>query len=204
MALHPQKTKCMVIGSKQKLRGDNHLTLKVNDCILENFGVFIDCNLSWHTHIDFVCKNLNNKISLLKHILYYLTDDMKHMFYNAYLVTIFAVLWGKSNKSYINKVNNVQKRAARLILNKPVRTPTPCLFKQLKWLNFSDRCKYHTSILVYKTLNNMAPSYVSVCHLDIFKTVLSSGYILILLSIENILASLIETCQGWSRMRNVK
>ena len=30
----------------------------------------------------------------------------------------------------------------------------------------------------------------------IFKTVLSSGYILILLSIENILASLIETCQG--------
>jgi len=38
----------------------------------------------------------------------------------------------------------------------------------------------------------------------IFKTVLSSGYILILLSIENILASLIETCQGWSRMRNVK
>jgi len=37
-----------------------------------------------------------------------------------------------------------------------------------------------------------------------FKTVLSSGYILILLSIENILASLIETCQGWSRMRNVK
>ena len=29
-----------------------------------------------------------------------------------------------------------------------------------------------------------------------FKTVLSSGYILILLSIEYILASLIETCQG--------
>jgi len=40
--------------------------------------------------------------------------------------------------------------------------------------------------------------------LDIFKTVLGSGYILILLSIEYILASLIETCQGKSRMRNVK
>ena len=38
----------------------------------------------------------------------------------------------------------------------------------------------------------------------LFKTVLSSGYILILLSIEYILASLIEMCQGWSRMRNVK
>ena len=30
----------------------------------------------------------------------------------------------------------------------------------------------------------------------IFKTVLSSGYLLILLSIEYILASLFETCQG--------
>jgi len=37
-----------------------------------------------------------------------------------------------------------------------------------------------------------------------FKTVLGSGYILILLSIEYKLASLIEMCQGQLRMRNVK
>ena len=71
-----------------------------------------------------------------------------------------CIVWGKSNTSYINKVNSLHKRAARLILNKPVRTPTPGLFKQLKWLSFSDRCKYHTSILVYQTLNKMAPSYI--------------------------------------------
>ena len=72
-----------------------HLTLKVNDCVLENvnsqkvLGVYIDCHLSWRTHIDFVCKNLNNKITLLKHIFYHLTDKMKQMFYNAYLMPIF-------------------------------------------------------------------------------------------------------------------
>ena len=118
-----------------------------------------------HIIIYFVCKNLNNKISLLKHILYNLTDEMKQMFYNAYLVPIFdycCTVWGKSNKNYINKVkNNLQKRAATLILHKPVRTPTHGLFKQLKWLSFNDRCKYHTSILVYKTLNNMAPLYMT-------------------------------------------
>ena len=46
--------------------------------------------------------------------------------------------------------------------------------------------------------------YASWRNKQIFKTVLSSGYILILLSIEYILASLIEMCQGQSRMRNVK
>ena len=40
-------------------------------------------------------------------------------------------------------------------------------------------------------------------YIILFKTVLSSGYILILLSIEYILACRIEMCQGWSRMRNV-
>jgi len=160
----------MVLGSKQKLRGENHLTLKVNDSVLANvnsqnvLGVYIDCHLSWRTHIDFVCKNLNNKIILLKHIYYYLTDEMKQMFNNAYLVPIFdycITISEKPNKISINKVNNLQKRAARLIFNKPVRTPTPGLFKQLKWLSFSERCKYHTSFLVYKTLNNMAPSYMT-------------------------------------------
>jgi len=118
MALHPQKTKYMVFGSKQKLRGENILTLKVNDCVLENvnsqkvLGVYIDCHLSWRTNIDFVCKNLNNKITLLKHNLL-LTDEMKQMFYNAYLVPIFdycITIWGKPNKSSINKVNNLQKK----------------------------------------------------------------------------------------------
>ena len=56
-------------------------------------------------------------------ILYYLTDEMKQMFYNAYLVPIFDdcfTVWGNCYKRYINKVNSLQKRAARLTLNKPV------------------------------------------------------------------------------------
>jgi len=51
---------------------------------------------------------------------------------------------------------------------------------------------------------NIFDTIVLVLYQTFFKTVLSSGYILILLSIEYILASLIETCQGLSRMRNVK
>jgi len=70
-------------------------------------------------------------------------------------------IWDKNNIRYINKILILQKRAAKLILNKPIRTPTDGLFKQLKWLTFTDRCKYHTALLVYKTLNHMSPSYMS-------------------------------------------
>ena len=41
------------------------------------------------------------------------------------------------------------------------RTPSGDLFNELQWLSFSDRCKYHSSVLIYKTLNYTAPSYMS-------------------------------------------
>jgi len=129
MTLHPKKTKCMIIGSKQKVRCDKQLILRLKVTVLENvtchkvLGVIVDNNLNWRKHIDYVCKALNNKISLHKHILYYLTDEMKLLFYNAYLLPVFdycCTIWGKDYKSYINKINILQKRAAKLILNKPI------------------------------------------------------------------------------------
>ena len=175
MSIHPKKSKCMTIGTRQRLQNINQLTLKVNETFLENvtaqkvLGVFIDNTLNWRSHIDYVCKKLNSKIQLLKRVLYFLTDDMKSLFYNSYILPVFdycCTIWGKDNKSYINKINNLQKRAAKIILNKPTRFPTAGLYKQLNWLSFSDRCKYYSAVLVYKTKNDMAPSYI--CELLIF------------------------------------
>ena len=65
MSLHPKKTKCVLLGSKFKLKRTNQLILKVNESWLENvsvkkiLGVFIDNTLSWQTHIDYVCKAVN-------------------------------------------------------------------------------------------------------------------------------------------------
>ena len=52
-----------------------------------------------------------------------------------------------------HKITLIQKRAARIILNKP-------LFKELKWLTFPDRCNYHSALLVYKTLTDTYCSFV--------------------------------------------
>jgi hypothetical protein len=160
----------MLIGSSHKLKNTNMLNLSINDTIVENvtvqkmLGVYIDNNLTWHVHIDYVSKNLNRKIALFKHVVYFLTYEMKNMFYNSYILPIFdycCAIWGKDNKRYINKINMLQKRVAKIILNMPMRSPTEGFFKQLNWLSFNDRCKYHTPVLVYKIMNHMAPTYLS-------------------------------------------
>jgi len=66
----------------------------------------------------------------------------------------------------------IQKRAARLILMKPNRTPSISLFNTLVWLTFDNILKYHTAVLVYKAFNNQAPKYIS----DLFVNVSSHTY----------------------------
>jgi len=64
---------------------------------------------------------------------------MNLRFNNAYLLPIFdycCTIWGKDNKSYINKINILQKRAAKLILNNPIRAPIDGLLQDAMPVNF--------------------------------------------------------------------
>ena len=35
------------------------------------------------------------------------------------------------------------------------------MFKELGWLTFRCRCEYHTSVMIYKSLNNLTPNYIA-------------------------------------------
>ena len=40
-------------------------------------------------------------------------------------------------------------------------TPSKHMFKELQWLYLQQRVHYHTCLLVYKSLNGLAPEYLS-------------------------------------------
>jgi len=68
-------------------------------------------------------KNVNSMIALLKRVSYYLTHDMKVMFYNAYIQSILdycCPIWGKA-KNTQTILEKSQKRIAGIIINKKNR-----------------------------------------------------------------------------------
>jgi hypothetical protein len=169
MALHPSKTKCMLIGSKNKLRKASNLKITINNTEIENvqsqkvLGVFINNDLTWNTHILHVCSKLNSKLALLKRVSSFLTLDMKKLFYNAYIMPQFdycSTIWVKEKGKEINKLLKIQKRAARIILHQSIKTASAPLFKELQWLTFNHRYIYNLAVLIYKALNDLTPSYV--------------------------------------------
>ena len=152
------------------MKQNSKLHLTVDNISLDNvqehklLGVYIDNHLKWQPQINYVCKKLNSKITLLKHVYYYLTDEMRQMYYNAYILPIFDYcchIWGKDNKSHIKRVKTLQTRTAKIILKLPKYSSTTNLFKKLNWLSFTERCKYHCDTLTFKILNGKAPSYMS-------------------------------------------
>ena len=127
-------------------------------------GIYVENTLKWNIQIDDVCKKINSKVNLLKKIKHCLNHNSRMLFYNAYIMPIFDYcchIWGKENKTYINKINKIQVRIAKIILDKPLRAHSENIFAEIQLLSFNRRCMYHTAVLVYKTLNNMSPSYLS-------------------------------------------
>ena len=55
----------------------------------------------------------------------------------------------------------LQMRAIKLIHNKLNIKFTDKILKDMKCLSFYDRCKYHASVSVLKSINKFAPKYLS-------------------------------------------
>lgn len=171
MALHPLKTKCMVITSKNKHRLNSNLQLNIliADYPIQNvkshklLGIYIDNILSWNVQMTKLCSNVRSKIALLKRISGYLSDEMKAMFYHAYILSIInygSIVWCTTDKN-MNILNKLQIRVARTITNTTTRTNHSILLRELNWLSISNICKYNVALLVYKSINNLAPEYIS-------------------------------------------
>ena len=61
----------------------------------------------------------------------------------------------------LQKLQRIQNFAARIVTKSPRRTSSLPLLKELHWLPISFRIKFKVLLLIYKSLYNLAPSYLS-------------------------------------------
>jgi len=88
-------SKSMLIGTINKIKQQSSLNIYINETILENvdthklMGVYIYKNLKWNPHILYIYNKMMSRRYLLKRLTFYLRYDMKKLFYNAYIRTVF-------------------------------------------------------------------------------------------------------------------
>ena len=72
-----------------------------------------------------------------------------------------CIVWGDRFKEDTDRLNKLQKRAARMILNADFMTPSDTLFASLDWKRFEDRVRFFRYILMFKCMKGIAPSCLS-------------------------------------------
>ena len=171
MTLELAKTIAMFLSSKQNankiLSNPPNIVLNGEPIRISQqeklLGINIDSSLSWHSQIDKALKKCNTLLFLLGEIKQYLSIPIRKLFYNAYILPHLdycCTIWGNTTTDSINAVVKIQKRAARLILDREFDAPSAELFAELNWLIFPERVKFQNAIMMFKSMNNLAPPYI--------------------------------------------
>ena len=124
-------------------------------------GVYIDEHLNWTPHIDHLCATISSRISLLKQLAPDVPENIQNIFYQGYILPLIdygSNTWGATSNTNVERLNKLQKRAARIILNADYMTPSANMFKILGWMSANNCLKYNKAVFTYKAINGLTPS----------------------------------------------
>ena len=165
LTLNVSKSKFMLIGGPRKLNTLQELTLTIKEKELDRvnsykyLGVIINENLSWTDHVDYIKIKVSQRLGVLQRIKHLLPRDTRELFVKAMVLPILDyadVTWGdKSNTTLMNKIQLLQNKAAKLILNMPKHSSATEALDLLGWDTLEKRRRSHRLFLVFKSLNGL-------------------------------------------------
>ena len=168
MYIHPGKAKVIAFGPKRKLR-NNVLYVKYNYVGLEQvnyikyLGVTIDSQLLWSKHIESICSKVSRSIGCIRRIRHLISYEVLINLYYALILpdlNYCCTAWGGCSKTNLSKLQKLQNKYARLVLNADRFTSRCFLLTTLNWQSVEQVIRYQYCILTYKALNNLAPTYI--------------------------------------------
>ena len=133
LSLNVAKTKFLLIGSDYKI--NNLVTqsnIKIDQTKIKQvynsrvLGVDIDNKLKWNKHIDTIAKKVSSGIGAMSRIRDFVDRDTLISVYNALIRPHFdycSEVWDTLGNGLSNRLQNLQNRAARVVLGMSNDTP---------------------------------------------------------------------------------
>ena len=117
-------------------------------------GISITDNLSWNEHCDNICKKANSTLGLLRRILSGCTPKVKNTAYCTLVrpkLEYASSVWNLCTKCNIDKIEMVQRRAARFVNNDYSRySHVSTMINALGWESLEHRRLVNQACMFYK------------------------------------------------------
>ena len=170
LSLNIDKT-CFMYFTNSQYRTVHNLNIFIdNKPITEKqstkfLGVVLDSHLTWNDHFKKISTSVSKAIGILWKLKPILTRKTLFMLYNTLILphlTYCNIVWGNCNKSKVDSLFLLQKKAIRICTHSPYLAHTEPLFKQLKTLKMHDIHTYHSAIFMFKYFKNVLPFFHNV------------------------------------------
>ena len=128
LLLNVKKTNYMIFTRKRSI-DKNAISLKLGNASIERthvakfLGVLIDDKLKWDHHILAVRHKMSRYIGTIHKIKHMLPMKCRLLTFNSLVMSHLnycSLVWGATNKSKIDRIFSMQKKAVRAIMNGPV------------------------------------------------------------------------------------
>lgn len=167
LILNEDKTKVIVFSStdhSQATTLDLGSLSAPRSSRVRNLGVHLDESLKLDKHISSVIVSSFYQLRLLSKIKHFLNSMTLEIFVHAFITLRLDYcnsLYCSVSKSQITRLQLVQNAAARFIQNSRKCDHITPILRALHWLPIQFRIDFKILLLVYKSLHNQAPSYLS-------------------------------------------
>ena len=166
VTFNPDKTKSLHVSLKPNtnhpsLYFDNH-ELKIVDTH-KHLGITFNRTLSWGDHIDSLCTKSNMKLftmAKLKHILDRKTLKTMYISFVRPTLEYGNIIWQNCNDNESERLECIQKRAARIITGCIKRTPTNLLYEECGLEYLETRRNRQLLLFFHKLLHDNVPHYL--------------------------------------------
>ena len=161
MIANPDKFKAIILD-KQNVDFSN-TKISVNNENLEIvpsvklLGIQIDSQLNFNMHINNICKSAANQLNALISLNCFLGIDEKKVLVNSFVLSNFnycPLVWFISSTKSWKKIENLQQRALRFLLNDYESSYEKLLEK-------SDKSTIIYNLEVFKTIYELNPSFMN-------------------------------------------
>ena len=127
-------------------------------------GIVIDQNLNYYEQMNSLIVKLNRSVGILKRVSPFIPRKSRITMYNTLVLPHLdycSTVWGVVPKMYLDRLQRIQNRAMRVILNCPARTHINTMLQDLKWMSVRQRNHFNLCVLMWKALHGLTPPYMS-------------------------------------------
>ena len=171
-----KKCKTMLIGTKSQLRSlnldDFLLSYDSNPMEVVNnakyLGLFISSDITWDAHVNYMCRQLNYMLSMLRRMSKIFPQSLLVKIYKTFIqpkIDYGITVWGFTTESNLNRIQRIQNHAVRIILKNfdYVNTRGIDLVRHLGLFDIRSRRDYFMQMFMFKAIHGLTPHYISDC-----------------------------------------